>query len=170
MNVILMMHKIDAIPNPMIGEAALPDFGFSTDDTTEFMGVRTLDKLDRTLDGYVDLGSQQEMNVFRHDDESVQFISALAAMSVERLQKEPDVRFNDKQFPAVVRREGYEITSRRRDESSRLQGETLAAGSRASLETLNRHEWNSCPSRLFFVRELSFWETRVGFSSDAKRA
>jgi hypothetical protein len=59
-------------------------------------------------------------------------------------------------------RESHEVSSRRGDESSRLQERTSAAGSRASLQSLNWHEWNSCPSRLFFAREFSFWERTHG--------
>ena len=36
------------------------------------------------------------------------------------------------------------------------EGETSAAESRASFSTLNWHEWNSCPSRLFFAQCFSF--------------
>jgi hypothetical protein len=58
----------------------------------------------------------------------------------------------------VVRREGHEVSSRRGNEPSRLQERTSAAESRTSLETLNWYEWNSCPSRLFFLRGVSFRE------------
>jgi len=151
MNVISMIHEINLIANPMIGESALPYFMLSTDDATKVVRVRAFDKVDRALDGYVDGGSQQEMNVLRHKDKSMQFISALAAGSIQGLQKETCVEFDDEQLSAAVRREGHEICSGRGDESSRLQGETSAAESRTSFKTLNWHEWNSCPSRWFFV-------------------
>jgi hypothetical protein len=64
------------------------------------------------------------------------------------LQEETHVRFDHEQFSAVVRRERHEVSSRRGDEASRLQEQTSAAESRASVQTLNWHEWNSCPSRL----------------------
>jgi hypothetical protein len=67
------------------------------------------------------------------------------------LQQEPDVRFDCKQFAAVESRESHEIGSGRGDESSRLQEHTSAAESRTSSESVNWHEWNSCPSRLFFL-------------------
>jgi hypothetical protein len=41
------------------------------------------------------------------------------------------------------------------------EGETSAAESRMSLPTLNWHEWNSCPSQLFFTSRFSFWEKRA---------
>ena len=91
------------------------------------------------------------MNVFRHKDKSVQFVATFTTVSIQGLQKETCVEFDDEQLSAAVRREGHEISSRRGDESSGLQGETSAAESRASLQSLNWHEWNSCPSRWFFV-------------------
>ena len=45
MNVISMMHEINLIANPMIGESAFPDFLLSTDDASEFMRVRALDQV-----------------------------------------------------------------------------------------------------------------------------
>jgi hypothetical protein len=162
MNVILMMHKIDAIPNPMIGESALPDFLIAADDRSERVRVSTFDQLDRAFNRDVPCGRQKKMNMLRHDDKRVQGVAPFAAIAVDRLQQEPDVRFDGKQFSAVESRESHEIGSGRGDESSRLQGETSAAGSRTSALTLNWHEWNSCPSRWFFVRSFSFWERANG--------
>ena len=98
------------------------------------------------------------MNMLGHNDKRVQSVTAFATVPVNRLQKKAHVSFDGKQFPASVRRECYEISSGRGDESSRLQGETSAAGSRASSLTLNWHEWNSCPSRLF-LRRYDFGKT-----------
>ena len=160
MNVVQMMPEIDLISNPMIGESALPDFLIAADDRPKFMRVGAFDQLDCPLDGYVVRRRQQEMNVFGHDDESVQFVADFAPIAIKSFQEEADIIFDDEQFTAVVRREGHEVSSRRGEESSRLQGETSAAGSRTSFRSLNWHEWNSCPSRWFFVRGFSFWEGR----------
>ncbi len=172
MNVISMMQEINLISNPMIRESALPDFLLSTDDASEFMRISALDKLDRALDCDIDRGSQQKMNVFRHKDKSVQFVAAFTTMSIQGVQKETCVQFDNEQLSASVGRERCEISSRRGDESSRLQGETSAAGSRASFKTLNWHELNSCPSRLFFDDRVLFWEDygpvrRVADSAEA---
>ena len=67
------------------------------------------------------------MNMFWHDDEGVQDESAVAAISVKRLQEEANVILDDKQPTALPRRESYKIRPGRRDESSRLQGQTSAA-------------------------------------------
>jgi hypothetical protein len=159
MNVIAMMHEIHLVADPMIGESMLPHFAFSTNDPAEFMGIRTFDQLNSPLDSYLHGGSQQKMHMVGHDNKRMQLVSSLASMPIEGLQEESHVRFDNEQFPALPRREGYEIRSRRGDESSRLQEQTSAAESRTSLQALNWHEWNSCPSRLFLVREFSFWET-----------
>jgi hypothetical protein len=154
MNIISMMDKIHFVANPMIGEAALPHLALPADDATEFVGICAFDQLDRAFDGYIHRGSQQEVNVFWHENESVKFITAFAAVPIECLEEKAHVGFDDEQFPAVVCREGDEVGSGRGYESSRLQSETSAAGSRESLQTLNWHEWNSCPSRLFFFGVL----------------
>ena len=142
-----MMNKIHFVANSMIGEPSLPDFLISADDPAEFMGVGASNQLDRALDGYVARRSQQEMNVLRHEYESMQFVATFATMPVKSFQEHARVVFDSKQLTAMVSREGHEINSRRGDESSRLHSETSAAKSRTSLSTLNWHEWNSCPSR-----------------------
>ena len=162
MNVISMMHKIDAIPNTMISEPALPDFLIAADDRPEFVRAGTLDQLNSAFDSNVHSRSEQQMNVFGHDDEGVQFVTAFAAMPIKRLQENPHIDFDDKQSTPMVRRERHKVSSRRREKPSRLQRRTSAAESRGSLPTLNWHEWNSCPSRWFFVREFSFWERANG--------
>jgi hypothetical protein len=42
MNIIMMMNEVLGIPNPMIGESALPDFGVAPDEGAEFVGVTAL--------------------------------------------------------------------------------------------------------------------------------
>jgi len=166
MNIISMMHEIYGIANPMIGNPPLPDFLIASDDRPEFMRVCSLAQLNSSLDSHVYRRSQQQMRVFGHDYENVQFESALAAIPINGLQKETHVSFDSKQFPSMIRRELYEVSSRRGDESSRLQGETSAAGGRTSPESLNWHEWNSCPSRLFLSTAFSVWEKSSGSSGN----
>jgi hypothetical protein len=118
------------------------------------MRVCFLDQLNSSLDSRVYRRSQQQMSVFGHDYRSVQFESAPAAIPINGLQKETHVSFDYKQFPSMMRRELCEVSSRRGDESSRLQSETSAAGSRTSPPSLNWHGWNSCPSRFNRVFSL----------------
>ena len=121
MNVIPMMHEIHFIANPVIRESSLLHLSFSAEDAAEFMRVSAFDQLDRVLKGYVQRGSQQEMNMLGHEDEGMQFVAPLAAISVKRFQEKANVGFHDEQ-PATLPRAGrYEIGSRRGDESSRLQ-------------------------------------------------
>ena len=159
MNAISMVQKINFVANSMIGKPTLPDLLVATNDGSEFMRVGALDQLDSAFDRYVVRRGQQEMNMVGHDGECVQIEAALPPIAVERLQKKTHVSFDDEQFPAMVCRERHEVRSRRGDDSSRLQGETSAAKSRASLPTLNWHEWNSCPSRLFFLGDVHFGKT-----------
>jgi hypothetical protein len=75
-----MTDKILSIANPMIGETALPDFGFSADESSEFMRISALDQLDGSLDGDVVSWSEQEMDMIGHQHEGMQEIAAFAAV------------------------------------------------------------------------------------------
>jgi hypothetical protein len=154
MNVIPMMNEIHLVANPMIRKSSLPDFLIAPDDTSESMRVRAIDQLDGAFNRHIGSGRQEQMNMFRHDNQSVQAVATFATIPIQRFQEETYINFDREQFAAVESREGHEISSRRGDESSRLQGETSAAGSRTSLQTLNWHEWNSCPSRLNFLASV----------------
>lgn len=151
MNVISMMNVIHLVANPMIGESALPNFLVAADQASQFMRVRAFDQLDGPLDRHVARQGQQQMNVFGHDDKRVQAVAAFATIPIKRFQEHPHIDFDREQFSAVESREGYEVSPRRGEESSGLQEQTSAAGSRTSPQTLNWHEWNSCPSRWFFL-------------------
>jgi hypothetical protein len=121
MNVIPMMNEIHLVANTRIGEPALPYFSLSPDDTSEFVRVRAFDELNRSFYGDVRSRSEQEMHMFRHQDEPMQSISPLASMPIKSFQKDPDIRFNHEEPSTLPRAEGHEISSRRRDSSSRLQ-------------------------------------------------
>jgi hypothetical protein len=45
-----MMQEVLVIPNPMIGESALPDFSLSAKERTERMRIAALDELNGVLD------------------------------------------------------------------------------------------------------------------------
>ncbi len=149
MNIISMMHEVHLVADPMISESSLPHLALPANDSAKFMRVRAFDQLDGPLDSYVVRRSQQQMNVFWHDDKRVQFKAPLSAIPIDRVQEDSHVRFDNEQPPTSPCGESDEIGSRRGDESSRLQERTSAAESRISTLTLNWHEWNSCPSRWF---------------------
>jgi len=117
MNVISMMHKINVLPNPMIGESSLPDFGAASDEAAEFMRVRSLDQLNATFDGHVVRRSQQ-MNMLWHDDKCVQFVAPFSAMTKKSSQKNSAVRVSHEQSAAFPRYKSDEVSFRRGDESS----------------------------------------------------
>ncbi len=66
MNVILMMHEIGAVPNPMIGKPALPDFLIAANDRPKLMRVSTFYQLDRAFNRKVVRGSQQDVDQATH--------------------------------------------------------------------------------------------------------
>jgi len=45
MDVVSMMHTVLGVPNPMIGETALPDFTLSSDQAPKGVGVSALNQL-----------------------------------------------------------------------------------------------------------------------------
>ena len=61
------------------------------------------------------------MNVLGHKDKRMEFIAALAAITIERFQEQTDVGLDNEQSSSLPCREGYEIGSGRGEESSRLQ-------------------------------------------------
>ena len=67
------------------------------------------------------------MDVFRHDDKRVQLKAVFATISVDSLQEESDVVFDDEEPSALPGLEGDEVSSGWRDQSSRLQERTSAA-------------------------------------------
>ena len=85
MNVVLMMQEILLIANAVIGESALPDFAFASENVAQRVRVAAFDELDGVFDRDAVGGSQQKMYVFGHDDERVQLISTFAAVSVNSL-------------------------------------------------------------------------------------
>jgi hypothetical protein len=67
------------------------------------------------------------MDMLGHQNEGVQFVAAFAAVSVESLQEQARVVFDNEEPSTLPRREGHEIGSGRGDQSSRLQEHTSAA-------------------------------------------
>jgi len=70
------------------------------------------------------------MNMLGHKDEGMELKSAFVAISVQSFQEKADIVLDDEESATLPRREGDEISSGRRDESSRLQEQTSAAESR----------------------------------------
>ena len=69
MDVISMMHEVNFIANPAIGETALPHIALSANSCAQFVRVCALDQLNGPLDCHVHAGSQQKMHVLGHQDE-----------------------------------------------------------------------------------------------------
>ena len=86
-NVIQVARKILRITDAVIGESALPDFSTATNHPAELVRRSTFDKLDCMLERNVVGWSEQEMHMLRHDYEGVQLKSALAVISIYRLEE-----------------------------------------------------------------------------------
>jgi len=130
MNVILVMQEVLLITNPVVGESALPDFAFATEDFAEGVGVSAFDELDGVLDRHVLRGREQKMNVLGHQNEGMEVIAAFAAIAIQSFQKETGVVFDNEKTATSPGRECDEIGSGRGDEASGFQEQTSAAGSR----------------------------------------
>jgi len=91
MNVVAMVSEILFTANSVIGKSWVPDFSFSTEDGSERVRITAFDQLNSMLQCYVICGSDQEMNMFGHEDEGVDLKSPFAAMSEEGLKEEADI-------------------------------------------------------------------------------
>ena len=94
------------------------------------MRVSALDQLNSMFDGHVWRRSEQQVDMLRHHHKGMQLESAFVAIAIDGLQKQPYVVLDDEQSTTLPCRECYEVSPGRRDESSRLQKQTSAVGSR----------------------------------------
>ncbi len=115
------------IADSVIGESTLPDLPLSAKDRTEGVRVSAFDELNRVLKRDVGRGSQQEMDMLWHEDKGMDLKSALVAIVIKSFEKEACIILDYKQPSLLPRRESYEVSSGRRDESSGLQEQTSAA-------------------------------------------
>ena len=67
------------------------------------------------------------MDVLGHDDESMQLKSAFATVTVNSLQEESHVVFDNEESSTLPGLEGDEVSSGRRNQTSGLQEQTSAA-------------------------------------------
>jgi hypothetical protein len=122
MNIGLMVGKILPIANSVVGESSLPHFTSPSDSYSESVRIPSLDQLDGAFNCDLVGWSQEQMNMFRHEDECVQPITAIATVSVQGFQEQANVGFNHKQSLALPRCEGDEVRAGWRNQSYRLHG------------------------------------------------
>jgi hypothetical protein len=115
------------ISNSMVSEAPLPDFAVAANHRSQGMRISALNQLDSVFERHIVGGSQYQVYVFWHDNKTMQLESAFAAISINSLQEKPPIVLDNEQPSSLPRRESYEISSGRRDHSSRLQEQTPAA-------------------------------------------
>jgi hypothetical protein len=87
MNIVPMINEVLSIPNPMIGESALPHFRVSPNKSTKRVRVSALDQLDGALDRYILSRTEQEMDMIGHEDEGMQCIAAFATVVIKSLEE-----------------------------------------------------------------------------------
>ena len=68
MDIVPMVHEILVIANPVIRESSFLDFSFATEDAAEGMRIAAFDQLNGMFERYIICGSEQEMDVFRHQE------------------------------------------------------------------------------------------------------
>jgi len=100
MDVMPMSRKILRVANTMVGKSFLPDFP-STDLDPNRVRVAALEQLHASLQRRVDRRRKQQMNMVRHENESMQLKSPLPAISVQGFQEEPGVGLDDEESPAL---------------------------------------------------------------------
>jgi hypothetical protein len=82
MNILAPCLEFIFIPDAVIRKSTLPDWELRTHSMREAPFDESHNLLDRGT-----LRSEQEMNVVRHDDKSVELIVALSAVFLQYLQK-----------------------------------------------------------------------------------
>ena len=82
MNVIEPHHKFISVANAVVRESALPDRKLRAHTMRKASFDQTHSSLDRDA-----LGSQQKMNVVRHNHKGMQFVVSLPTILLQRLQK-----------------------------------------------------------------------------------
>jgi hypothetical protein len=107
MNVVAPRLKVISVANPVVREPALPDGQLRP----HTMGKASFDQPHRTLDRDA-LGSQQKVNVVRHDDKSVQFGVSLPTVLLQGFKKELCIGHNLKEPAAIKGRAGHKEGSR----------------------------------------------------------
>jgi hypothetical protein len=122
-----MVHEILIIANSVIGKSALPDFPLATENRAAGVRESALGQWNGMLNGYFARGRHKKMNVFRHQHACVNLKPTFAPIPIYGYKKKPRIIFNHEQFAPLPGRERYEVSSGRRDESSRFQKQTSAA-------------------------------------------
>jgi len=87
MDIVPMVHEILVIANPVIRESSFPDFSFATEDAAEGMRIAAFDQLNGMFERYVVCGSEQQMDMFGHEDEGVNLKPVFSPISIKSFQE-----------------------------------------------------------------------------------
>ena len=155
-----MPCKILLIANAMIRKSLLPDFP-AADLNPHSMRVSALDQLHRALQSHVRRWREQQMNVVGHQHKGMHVESSPSPVAIKSLQEEPGIRVHDEESAPLKSREGYEISSWRRDPPSRFHCARPQRLKPEVYSSLFRCDCKSHPSRSKHFPILPFWESRT---------
>jgi hypothetical protein len=112
MDVQPMMREVVGIPYAMVRKASFPNLARVPQFLAHGMGEPALNKLQSTFNR--DLGwSQQQMKMLRHEHKSMELKLSLAAIRIERLNKQTRNRLGEKQARSLPGNGCYEISTGR---------------------------------------------------------
>jgi len=127
MDVDPMNLEIGRIADAMVRESPLPHFTFATQFRRNRVRVSALDELNRPFQGQSWRRREQQVYVFRHEDEGMQLKSSRPSIAVHRFEKKARIRLQDEKPSPRPRGERNEISPMRGESTSRLQQRTSAA-------------------------------------------
>src|SRR5438874_11541881 len=87
-NIFAMLRIVPLVPNAMICEAPFPYFHSGARLFHEAMGESALDELHGFLQRHKWSGSQEQMEMIRHEDEFIESECSALAISIERFNKQ----------------------------------------------------------------------------------
>jgi hypothetical protein len=120
MNVIAVILKVLSIANAMIGKPPLPNLRLRPKLDTGRMRISSFDELHCALQGDVDGGRKHQMNVFGHNNKSMQLESSLPFVAIKGFQEKPGIGLDHEKVSALPSREVNEISAGRGDCASRF--------------------------------------------------
>ena len=106
-----LVLEVCCVADSVLVVAGLPDF--SCELFAHGVGVAAFDALDTAFDGLPWAGSDEDMQVFRHDSEAVELVAGLRAVVEEGLKEKFGVVGADKDGFALVRDECQGVGVRR---------------------------------------------------------
>jgi len=96
-----MVQKILLVADAVVRETALPYLSLPSDFRAKRMRISAFNKLDGTFKRYGRRRCEQKMNVLGHENERMQLVATVAAISIKSSQEKSNVRFHDEESAAL---------------------------------------------------------------------